>query len=204
LKIKKIFIVRHGETDYNKKKKVQGSGINASLNRTGIDQAERFFDAYKKIPFDKVYVSNLVRTAQSVDKFIENGIPMEKLEGLNEISWGNQEGRSFDETSHENYLAVTQAWKNGEYHRNVGGGETPLQVMERQKKAIDHILSQNTEDTILICMHGRAMRILLCWLLNYPLRFMDQFTHENLCLYKLSYTGSMFTIESFDERTHLN
>jgi broad specificity phosphatase PhoE len=43
-------------------------------------------------------------------------------------------------------------------------------------------------------MHGRAIRILLCQLLNYPLKSMDMFEHENLCLYLLEQTGSHFTV----------
>jgi probable phosphoglycerate mutase len=53
-------------------------------------------------------------------------------------------------------------------------------------------------------MHGRAIRILLCRLMNYPLRSMDMFEHENLCLYLLSNTGSMFTIEKYNDTSHLS
>ena len=53
-------------------------------------------------------------------------------------------------------------------------------------------------------MHGRAMRILLCQLLKYPLRCMDQFEHQNLCLYQLDYTGSMFTVKKYCDTAHLH
>jgi broad specificity phosphatase PhoE len=52
-------------------------------------------------------------------------------------------------------------------------------------------------------MHGRAIRILLCQLLHYPLKSMDMFEHENLCLYLLNYTGSMFTVEKYCDTKHL-
>ncbi len=182
---------------------VQGSGIDAPLNDTGRKQADLFYQAYKHHRFDKVYVSNLIRTYQSVEAFINKKIPFERLEGLNEISWGDQEGLPFDEASLDNYQEVTKAWQSGDYNRNVGGGETPIQVMERQKEAIKHILKKEDEENVLICMHGRAMRVLICWLLNYPLKNMDKFSHENLCLYHLQYTGSMFSVKLFDERGHL-
>lgn len=203
MKTKNLFIVRHGQTDYNKRKMVQGSGIDASLNEEGLRQAKLFYNACKSHPFDKVYVSSLVRTRQSVEQFIKDGIPFDQLSGLNEISWGDQEGMPFDESSHQNYLAVTEAWGNGDLERRVGGGETPLEVMKRQKEAFRHIMSNTNESEVLICMHGRAMRVLLCWLLNYSLQNMDYFSHDNLCYYKLNYTGSFFRVEQFNEGNHL-
>jgi probable phosphoglycerate mutase len=64
-------------------------------------------------------------------------------------------------------------------------------------------MKREDEKTILICMHGRAMRILLCQLLNYPLRGMDTFEHKNLCLYQLDFTGSMFAIKKHNDISHL-
>jgi broad specificity phosphatase PhoE len=76
-------------------------------------------------------------------------------------------------------------------------------VVARMKPAVEHIMRKQDEQTILICMHGRAMRILLCHLLNYPLRSMDMFEHSNLCLYILYYTGSMFRVETYNDTRHL-
>ena len=52
-------------------------------------------------------------------------------------------------------------------------------------------------------MHGRAMRILLCQLLNYPLRSMDMFEHENLGLYLIHNTGTQFIIDLYNNTDHL-
>ncbi len=203
LNTKKIFIVRHGQTDYNKKGMVQGSGIDAPINETGKEQASKFYEAYKETPFDRIYVSELQRTYQSVAQFIEDGIPYTKLGGLNEISWGSQEGKAFSEESSLLYHDTVKAWNSGQLDQNVGGGESPLDVKKRQKEAINHILSKTDEELVLICMHGRAMRILLAWVLGYDLRFMDHFEHQNLGLYELTYTGSFFRIDTFNDTRHL-
>jgi probable phosphoglycerate mutase len=53
-------------------------------------------------------------------------------------------------------------------------------------------------------MHGRAMRIFLSLLLNYDLRYMDQFEHNNLCLYLLEgLPDRTFTIKKFNDQDHL-
>ena len=90
---KTIYLIRHGETDYNRRGIVQGSGIDADLNDIGEAQALAFFESYQHVPFDKIYTSKLKRTTQSVQDFIALGIPVESHGGLNEISWGINEGQ---------------------------------------------------------------------------------------------------------------
>jgi broad specificity phosphatase PhoE len=203
LSIKKIYIIRHGQTDYNLQGIVQGSGVNSSINETGRQQAHAFFEAYKHIPFDKIYTSVLKRTTESAQPFIDLGIPFVQLEGLNEISWGKKEGQpiTLEEDAYYNWMLAQ--WQEGNTSERIEGGESPEDVTKRQDGAINYIMSNTEESTILICMHGRAMRILLCRLLNYPLRSMDMFEHQNLCLYQLDFTGSLYSVKKYNDTTHL-
>ncbi|MFT6214617.1 MAG: putative phosphoglycerate mutase [Roseivirga sp.] len=64
-------------------------------------------------------------------------------------------------------------------------------------------MSKTEEKQILICMHGRAMRLLLAIMLNYPYSGMDYFVHNNLGLYELTFTGKMFVLDKYNEVSHL-
>lgn len=204
LKNKTIYLIRHGQTDFNKQGIAQGSGVDTSLNALGRAQGRAFFEAYKDVPFDKIYTSALKRTVETVSDFIDKGIPYQQLPGLNEFSWGCKEGVPLTDENHDYYLQVTNAWNNGDLEACIEGGENPLQVMERQKKALDIIMSNENEQTILICMHGRAMRVLLCIMLDYDLTRMEQFAHDNTCLYKITYTDTIFSIVSLNDISHLS
>jgi probable phosphoglycerate mutase len=201
---KKIYLIRHGQTDFNLKGIVQGSGIDSSLNERGAAQARAFYNNYKDVSFDKVYTSSLKRTRETVQMFIDSGVPHESLSGLNEINWGTKEGQRITPEEDAYYHWLLNEWREGRTDLKITGGESPEDVASRQSPAIDLIMSRNNESTILICMHGRAMRILLCRLLNYPLRAMDAFEHENLCLYLLNFTGTMFSVEKFNHTGHLD
>jgi broad specificity phosphatase PhoE len=203
LSSKKIYLVRHGQTDFNLQNIVQGSGVDTSLNARGFAQAQAFFETYKDVPFDKVYTSALKRSQQSMQPFLDLNIPHEALAGLNEISWGNKEGHKITPTEDEYYHYMLKQWQLGNTSLRIERGESPDDVVVRMKPAMDHIMSQDHEKTILICMHGRAIRILLCYLLRYPLKSMDMFEHENFCLYELQYTGSVFTVNRYNDRDHL-
>lgn len=158
---------------------------------------------YKHVPFDKVYTSALKRTKQSVEYFIASGIPTEALAGLNEISWGKKEGEPITPEEDKYYHHMLSEWQKGNTSLRIEGGESPDEVIVRMKPAVDHILKQENEENVLVCMHGRAIRILLCYLLNYPLKSMDMFEHENACLYILNYTGTMFNVELYNNVSHL-
>jgi probable phosphoglycerate mutase len=203
LTTKKIYLIRHGQTDFNLKGIVQGSGVDAPLNEKGQSQAQAFFETYQSVEFDKVYTSVLKRSIQSVQAFIDKGIPHEQFEGLNEISWGNREGQVITPEEDAYYHWVLAQWQQGHTHLPIDGGESPEQVAARQRPVVDYLLSRVEENTVLVCMHGRAIRILLCVLLNYPLRSMDMFEHDNLGLYVLNYTGTMFSIERYNDTMHL-
>ena len=180
---KTLYIVRHAQTDFNLKKIVQGRGINAPINETGVRQAQLFWQHYQTQNFDKLYISSLQRTAQTLEPFILQGTPHESLSGLDEFDWGIYEGKIGNYETQAEYLQLISAWRNGDYDAKPAGGESPNEVALRQRAALNHIFSHENEEKVLICTHGRAMRLLMCMVLEQPFYMMDSFLHQNTCLY---------------------
>ncbi len=200
---KTLYIVRHGQTDLNKRGIIQGRGMNTDLNDEGRRQADLFFDAYKNVPFDKIYISELKRTQQSIQPFIDLGIPYEKLAGLDELGWGIHEGQPATPQNKAEFLQIMRNWVDGNLDVKFEGGESPNEVKARQQEALKVIMSHPEEKTVLICMHGRALRLILCLLTDKPLTEMDTFPHQNLVLYKVTYDGSKYEIVDFNNAEHL-
>lgn len=200
---KTIYIIRHGETDFNKQGIIQGSGIDSDLNETGRMQADQFYKAYHHIKFDNIYTSELKRTQQSIAPFVNAGKTFESIAELNEINWGIFEGLASTPESHKVYLDIINDWKAGLLDRAIEGGETPNQMQRRQQIGLEKIMSRTNENKILICMHGRAMRSFLCLLTNTPLQRMDEFKHHNLCLYVLQQKENGFEILEQNCSKHL-
>lgn len=200
---KTIHLIRHGETDFNQQGIIQGSGVNSDLNNKGKWQAQRFFEAYKSTPYKHIYTSELKRAIQSVDAFIEMGIPHTPHAGLNEINWGIMEGKPSSPERHQVYQHIIENWTNGNLDIAVEKGETPLELFKKQTLALAHIMEQAHEDIVLVSMHGRAMRSFLCLLTNTPLKAMEQWEHTNLCLYELTFNGQYFDIVRACDTQHL-
>lgn len=198
-----LYIIRHGETDFNRKGIVQGRGVNSDLNELGLQQARSFFKAYHHIPFDKIYTSSLKRTHQTVEPFINKGIEWIKLNELDELDWGVNEGREATPEMKSEFHQLTKKWMEGELHLKFPGGESPIEVNARQKIAIQKILIEPVQHA-LICMHGRALRLILCELLDIPLSNMDTFPHSNVSLYRLKYHNNKFEMLDFNNTDHFH
>jgi len=201
--MKELYIIRHGETELNRLGIVQGRGVNADLNDTGIAQAAAFFNKYSEVKFDKIYTSSLKRTHQTVKGFIDLGLPWEQLDGLDELAWGEWEGKPNTEEAREAFREVVRQWQIGNYNAKFEGGESPNDVGVRLSKAIEHIKKQENEKCVLVCMHGRAMRLILCILLNKPFSDMEEFPHSNTTLYRLQFDGEKFTLLDSNNTSHL-
>lgn len=201
--LKTLYIVRHGQTELNRLGIVQGRGRDTNLNDEGRKQAGQFFEAYKNVPFDKIYISKLKRTQQSIQQFIDLGLPYEKLSGLDELAWGVLEGQPSTPENKAAFLKLIRDWLAGKLDSKFEGGESPNEVKARQQEALKAIMSHPDEKNVLICMHGRAMRLFMCVLLNKPLTEMENFPHQNLVLYKVTWDGTKYEIADFNNAQHL-
>ena len=197
-----IYVLRHAETEYNSKGIIQGSEVDSDINTTGINQSDKFYDKYKEIQFDKVFVSNLKRTYQTVQKFIEiNNIPFEKLKEFNEISWGINHGKNDDL---KDYKILVGTWLDGKLDNKFKLGESPNEMVIRLEKGFNHIISHDLK-RVLLCIHGRALRILLSKVLDNDLTKMDKYKHSNTGLYILEYFDKeRVRIKTKNLRNHLN
>jgi broad specificity phosphatase PhoE len=201
---KNIFIIRHGETAYNKAGIVQGCGVDTPLNGTGYYQAQRFYEHYKHISFDVVFTSALQRTHQSVSHFLQAQLPHIVLPELNEINWGVFEGKPQTADQERFYYDLIERWRKGESDAKVPQGESPIELQNRQRAAAQIILNYQPAENLLVCMHGRAMKSFLCLLLGLPLTQMETFQHSNLCLYQLQINGNGLELVKSNDITHLH
>lgn len=203
---KQLYFVRHGQTDFNKKGIVQGSGVDSNLNKLGIEQAVKFHRAYFHIPFSHVFTSELKRTIQTIEPFLENKkIQHQIVPGLNEISWGDVEGKILSDFHKTLFESILNDWKNGFLDSAVNGGESISDLQKRQQVAMTEILDTTTNKPVLICTHGRAMRSLLCLMTGKNAKYMDDFPHSNLSLYILEGKEiGKFNITEFNCLSHLD
>jgi len=147
----KIYIVRHGETSWNKERILQGQ-IDIELNDVGIKQAENIARRLKGHSFSKVFASDLKRASLTAEKIIEHHeIDIIYDERLRERHFGDYGGKKRDSVDLD---SIKKDLLNGA----PPNGESWLQIITRVKNFVD---SLEGEGNILIVCHGGIIRALL-------------------------------------------
>lgn len=173
------YFVRHGQTDYNKRGIVQGSGIDSSLNEEGRAQAAAFYRTYGHLSFDKVFASNLQRTHQTLAPWMEAGYTFERKDGLNELNWGVHEGKKPSPEQHREFRHTLEKWADGNLSAKVADGESPIEAWDRAKGFFDHLRADYENHQLLLCSHGRQLRVILSNLVDGDMRHMEKYSHSN-------------------------
>ncbi len=197
-----IYLLRHGETDYNKNRIIQGGGIDSQLNLTGIYQSDSFFKHYKKEAFNLVITSTLQRTYQTVKSFVQSNVRHEATPLINEIHWGEYEGKKGNPKMHLEYIKLTENWKNGVWDAKIKNGESANELKQRLDQFIQYI-KQLSATKILVCSHGRTLKGLLAMMINQSIGEMHHYKIQNTGLSKILFKDETFTVDFINDLSHL-
>ncbi|MEX0856629.1 MAG: histidine phosphatase family protein [Balneolaceae bacterium] len=201
--MKQLFVIRHGETDNNKAKMIQGRSINAPINALGKRQALAIVEVLDTFSIQKIVASSLDRTHQTAEPLATKlGLDSEKHTDLDEIDFGELEGQEFQLIESQINMVHTK-WSSGEVDFAVEGGESPRQVFDRANKRIQHILSTSEEENIVFVIHGRLIRILLSEWLGHGLKNMHLIEHQNGAINHLTWQNGEFKAVELNKTAHL-
>ena len=174
-----LHFLRHGQTDYNLKGIVQGSGIDSTLNEEGQEQARAFYRHYQHLRFDAVYASLLQRTHQTLAPWTESGYQLEPSIGLNELNWGIHEGAQPSEKQRSEFDLTLQQWSSGNLHAKVDEGESALEAWNRAEGFFTQLRKDYVNHNLLLCSHGRQLRVILSSIIDKDLTKMEKYSHHN-------------------------
>ena len=159
----KIYLMRHGETEWNKIGKFQGQ-VDTPLAKEGILQAQKTAEGMKEIPFDCIFSSPLKRaymTAQIIRGDRES--PLIRDNRLKEMSFGIYEGRRLAGFNKPGRVRAMRFRNDPVRYRPPKHGETFEELIARTSGFIrEEILPlEGKMDTILITAHGAAVRSII-------------------------------------------
>ena len=163
----RIFLIRHGETNWNKEGRFQGQ-IDIPLNENGKDQARKTFEYLRNISFNKAFSSSMHRPYETAQIILQNNkdLKIEKIDSLVEISHGLWEGKLESEIK-ENWPRLLKNWHNKPEEVIMPEGESIKDVSERSIEAFNDIcLSQKDNDLTLLVAHDAVNKTLICNILG--------------------------------------
>ena len=158
----KIYYVRHGQTDLNLAKKMQGGGTEKELNETGISQAYNTKKELKNVKYDLVICSPMKRAKQTAEIINEGrDIPIITDERIRERKLGEYEGRDVTEEMENNI------W-DYKLNYNIPNGENLHDFENRINEFFDDIKEKYYDKTILIVAHGGIAKVIKSHLYGMP------------------------------------
>lgn len=189
----RIIIIRHGETDWNCRKKTQGMQ-DTNLNEQGVDQSERLAQRLCAFRFEKVFTSPLRRAMQTAEIIARQAnCGMITEDALKEIHFGSWEGLTFDEIGGK-YPDELQIWNQNPRLVAIPGGESIDFVAERVEKLLAQWYSAYAGRTIVAVSHSVPAKLLVALSVGFPIEKLHSLRMDN---------ASMSVIDCYRERNVL-
>lgn len=196
-----LYLVRHGETDWNKDNRCQGC-IDIELNEEGVRQAQAVASRLKDERIDIIYSSTLkraYRTAEIINTSINKEII--KDNSLNEINFGEWEGLTFDEMKNRadyNY----NDWKL-KPHLVTFPGDGSLQIVsDRCLGLINEIINLDSGKNILIVSHGGILKLVVLGVLGIGLEAYSKFYMANASLSIIAIDNNRAYLKVLNDTCH--
>ena len=165
----RFYLLRHGETEWNKLGKFQGL-TDVSLNERGLSQARDSARAALSWEHTVIYSSSLIRTSQVAEEVRRlSGAPVVSDPGLRELSLGDLEGVTGAEMR-AGWPEVYSTWRRNPADAQMPNGETLSQLQERAWRVILEIEEANAEAPgVVVVSHNFTIRSIVCSVLDIPL-----------------------------------
>jgi len=175
-----MWLVRHGETEWNRKGLYQGQ-VDTPLNETGVAQARNTAEqlAAAGVSFDALYASPLCRARQTAEiSAARLGMEIRFDPRLMEIHQGSLEGKKYVHIM-KDFRTLFKNLSLPAVHRRAPGGESVAEVAARMAEAAADIARIHPGGRVLIFAHGLALATLLCRAQGIPLENVFRHIQEN-------------------------
>lgn len=158
-----IYLVRHGETDWNRATKLQGQ-VDIDINENGVAQAEKAAKRLEQIPFERAFCSPLIRARHTARILIgKRNIQLTADERLKEINFGKWEGMRYRETMEDSNSSIYNFFKHPGDYAPGEDAESFEKLYARTGEFVREVLLplERKYETLLVVAHGALNRSIL-------------------------------------------
>lgn len=199
----RLFLVRHGETDWNKNLRYQGHQ-DIPLNEAGREQARKVASRLAREKIDAAYASDLSRaleTAQAIAAY--HNLDVQITPELRETNFGLWEGLTYKEIDNQ-FHEIMGKWRENPWEVRIPEGESLNETAKRCQAGITKILQDNPHKNVLVVAHGGIIRIAVATVLGMKLNDYWKFRQDNVSVNIIDYYDNERSIVSLlNDTCHL-
>ncbi|MBA7636549.1 Phosphoserine phosphatase 1 [subsurface metagenome] len=199
----KVILVRHGETEWNRLRRIQGGNSDTQLNQRGRKQAASLALRLKQEEIQAIYSSPLQRaqdTARAIAGYHQ--LPVGVEPSLREIEVGELEGVSIAEVGkHLSQLLIR--YSQGEELPRIPGGESLTEVQQRVWDTIQRLVGRHGDGVLVVVSHYFSILTAVCSVLNLPLFQIDRLRLNSGSISILTFDEQATRLTLFNDTCHL-
>jgi 2,3-bisphosphoglycerate-dependent phosphoglycerate mutase len=203
-----ILFIRHGETDWNRIKRIQGY-IDIPLATSGIEQAQRLAkrlidEAAQGARLDAIYSSDLQRAQQTAQPFASVlGLPLQLREGLRERSYGAFEGYDREQIA-ERYPVEFEHWQSRDGGFAPPDGESMRAFYHRVMQTVQSIVAAHPGGRVACVAHGGVLDCVYRFARDLTLEVPRDYALLNTSINVVDFDGGKATVVSWADVAHLD
>ena len=184
MKKTEIILIRHGETEWNSQKRMQGHS-NSDLSSVGQAQIQALGQWMKNVPFDLIYSSDSLRAKQTAEAITQfSGHELQFDQRLREKNLGVFEGLTSEE-ARECHPEVFHLFKTAGSKYVIDEGESTQQLQDRALEIVNEIRIKHPEERVLLVTHGGFIRVVMKHSLGLSLETPTRFLIRNTGVFRL-------------------
>ena len=199
----KLLLVRHGETEWNREKRIQGAGSDIPLSDVGLRQAELVSQALRLESITAVYASPLRRariTAETIAR--PHGLTITEVPAFKEIDAGDLEGHKVSETPGMTLSSILVRDGNGAMPR-LPGGESLAELQARAWPPLQQIITSTPEGVVVVASHYFTILTMVCSALGFPIDTVARLTIGTGSITTIRFTPGSAVLLSLGDTCHL-
>lgn len=200
--MKKIYLARHGESEWNILSKVQGQK-DVPLTDKGIVQANSLGNRLIHEEIDKIYASDLIRayeTANIIGKI--NNVEVVPMKELREINFGIWEGLTNSEIK-TRYQKEFNLWMRTPEKLHLTNAESLKELQLRAMRGINNIVRDNSIDNVLIVSHSATLKTIILGLLGIDISYFKNLSLNNVSLSMIEIKTYNNVLKLFNDTNHI-
>ena len=184
MKETEIILIRHGETEWNSQKRMQGHS-NSDLSEVGRGQIQALGELMKNVSFDHIYSSDSLRTRQTAEAITQySGHTLQFDQRIREKNLGVFEGLTSTEAK-ERHPEIYRLFKTAGANYVIDEGESTQQLLERALEFIEEIRLRHPQERVVMVTHGGVVRVLMKHALGLSIDAPTRFIIKNTGIFGL-------------------
>lgn len=197
-----IYLVRHGQTAWNKEEIFRGR-TDIPLDKTGLKQARLAGEYFKGMVIQGIYSSPLSRAWQTAEQIaLFQNLKAQPIEGIIDMSFGNWEGHALKEIERIDPETYRQ-WREEPHLARLPGGETLDDVQFRAMASLKEVIEKHPGETLVLVSHRVVNKVLICGILGIDSSHFWQIAQDTTAINLIRYKKGRYILSLMNETCHL-